>query len=145
MGSISYTRLISMAQVLLLRTGVTVEVPLGLDNSVDVASASAFFSKPRLLLEIFPAHKLKGYAPPRIVPRHHYHHWVDACLQNGKTAAGFDYSGPLTEVILLGTVAVRCPDKELSWNAEQMKITNFPEANQYIRRSYRPSWTVPGL
>ena len=54
MGSISYTRLISMAQVLLQRTEVTVEGPLGLDNSVDDASASAFFRKPRLLLEYHP-------------------------------------------------------------------------------------------
>ena len=41
-------------QVLLQRTGVTVEVPLGLDNSVDDAFASAFFRKPRLLLEYHP-------------------------------------------------------------------------------------------
>jgi len=51
----------------------------------------------------------------------------------------------LTEVILLGTVALRCPDRELAWDAEQMKITNFPEANQYIRRRCRPGWTVAGL
>ena len=59
--------------------------------------------------------------------------------------AGFDYAGPLTEVILLGTVALHCPDKELAWDAEQMKITNLPQANQYIRRRYRPGWTVAGL
>ncbi len=52
------TRMISMAQVWLQRTGVTVEVPLGLDNSVDDASASAFFRKPRLLLEYHPMYRI---------------------------------------------------------------------------------------
>ncbi|NQU23687.1 MAG: Gfo/Idh/MocA family oxidoreductase [Candidatus Nealsonbacteria bacterium] len=95
--------------------------------------------------QLFPAEKFKDYQRPEIAPRNHYGHWVDACRNQGKTAAGFDYAGPLTEVILLGTVALRCPDKEMAWDAEQMKITNVPEANQYIRRRYREGWTVAGL
>lgn len=87
--------------------------------------------------QLFPKNKFKGYRRPQLVSRNHYHHWVDACRQKAKTAAGFDYAGPLTETILLGTVALRCPDRELTWDAEQMKITNLPEANQYLRRSYR--------
>ncbi len=95
--------------------------------------------------QLFPTEKFKDYPRPQIELRHHYGHWVDACRNQGQTAAGFDYAGPLTEVILLGTVALRCPDKQLTYDAEQMKITNLPEANQYIRRTYREGWTVTGL
>ena len=87
--------------------------------------------------QLFPQDKFKGFPRPKIASRNHYHHWVDACLGKAKTDAGFDYAGPLTETILLGTVALRCPDRELIWDAGQMKITNLPEANQYIRRPYR--------
>jgi len=95
--------------------------------------------------QLFPAGRFKGYSRPKIAPRNHYHHWVDACRNKVRTVAGFDYAGALTEVILLGTVALRCPDRELAWDAEQMKITNLAEANQYIRRRCRPGWTVAGL
>ena len=90
--------------------------------------------------QLFPGSEFKGYSRPEIAPRNHYHHWVDACRGEAKTAAGFDYAGPLTETVLLGTVALRCPDKELAWDAREMKITNRPEANQYLRRSYRRPW-----
>lgn len=90
--------------------------------------------------QLFPGSKFKGYSRPEIAPRNHYHHWVNACRGEARTVAGFDYAGPLTEVVLLGTVALRCPDKELAWDAEQMKVTNLPEANRYLRRSYRRPW-----
>jgi len=51
----------------------------------------------------------------------------------------------LTEVVLLGTVALRCPDRELAWDAEQMKITNLRGADQYLRRLYRADWSAAGL
>jgi hypothetical protein len=87
--------------------------------------------------QLFPQDKFRGYPRPKLPDRNHYHHWVDACLGKTRTCAGFDYAGPLTEVILLGTVALRCPDQELAWDAEHLKITNRPEATQYLRRSYR--------
>ena len=95
--------------------------------------------------QLFPAAKFKGYSRPKIAPRNHYHHWIDACRGKSGTVAGFDYAGPLTEVILLGTVALRCPGIELAWDGEQMKFTNFWEADQYLRRRYRAGWTVAGL
>jgi predicted dehydrogenase len=95
--------------------------------------------------QLFPKDRFRGYSRPDITPRNHYHHWIDACQRKTETAAGFDYAGPLTEVILLGTVALRCPDQELVWDAAQMEFTNLPEANQYLRRSYREGWTVTGL
>jgi hypothetical protein len=87
--------------------------------------------------QLFPKSDFKGFSRPKIEPRNHYHHWVDACRGKTRTAAGFDYAGPLTETVLLGTVALRCPDTALTWDAAQIKVTNHPEANQYLDRSYR--------
>jgi Oxidoreductase family, NAD-binding Rossmann fold/Oxidoreductase family, C-terminal alpha/beta domain len=94
---------------------------------------------------LFPQAQLKDYPLPELEPRDHYHHWIDACLRKAKTAAGFDYSGPLTETVLLGTVALRCAGKELAWDAARMEVTNVPEANKYLRRTYRDGWAVEGL
>lgn len=95
--------------------------------------------------QLLPKAKYKGYARPKLAPRNHYHHWVDACLGKAKTNAGFDYSGPLTEVILLGTVALRCAGRDLAWDAAKMQVTNHANANQYLRRTYRRGWDVKGL
>ncbi|MHC4170481.1 MAG: Gfo/Idh/MocA family protein [Planctomycetota bacterium] len=95
--------------------------------------------------QLFPAKKFRGYQRPKLAARNHYHHWVDACRGRAKTVAGFDYAGALTEVVLLGTVALRCPGRELAWGAKRMKITNFAAADQYLRRRYRGGWTVEGL
>jgi len=76
----------------------------------------------------------------------HYHTFIDACLgRNVKTTTPFEYSGNLTESILMGTVVNRFPKEKLTWDAKAMKFTNKPEANQYLRRDYRDGWHVPGL
>jgi predicted dehydrogenase len=95
--------------------------------------------------QLFPKARFKGYAMPKLPPRDHYHHWIDACLGNAATAAGFDYSGPLTETVLLGTVALRCAGKELAWDSARMEVTNAAQANQYLRRTYRNGWDVERL
>jgi hypothetical protein len=95
--------------------------------------------------QLFPKARFKDYPLPKLAPRDHYHHWIDACLGKTTTAAGFDYSGPLTETVLLGTVALLCADRELAWDAERMEVTNVPEANQHLRRTYRKVWAVDGL
>ncbi len=95
--------------------------------------------------QLFPVARFKEYALPKLAPRNHYHHWIDACMGKGTTAAGFDYSGPLTEMVLLGTVALLSAGKELAWDAARMEITNVPEANEHLRRTYRSGWTVAGL
>ena len=95
--------------------------------------------------QLFPKARFKDYAFPKLEPRNHYHHWIDACLGKATTAAGFDYSGPLTETVLLGTVALLCAGKKLTWDADRMEVTNVPEANQHLRRTYRDGWAVEGL
>ena len=95
--------------------------------------------------QLYPRASFKGFERPKLTPRNHYRHWIDACLGRSTTAAGFDYSGPLTETVLLGTVALLCPGKDLEWNAAKLQVTNLPEANKYLRRAYRDGWAVDGL
>ena len=69
--------------------------------------------------------------------------WTPAWA-GAKTTAGFDYSGPLAEAVLVGTVAVRFPKTTLHWNASALTFSEA-EANQFVRRQYRSGWGVKGL
>jgi hypothetical protein len=71
----------------------------------------------------------------------HYAEWVRACKGDSKPLADFDYSGPLTETVLLGNIAVRT-GRKLYWDAPNMKFTNAPDANQFLHRNYRYPWTL---
>ncbi len=75
----------------------------------------------------------------------HYHQFIDAVLGGSKPGANFDYSGPLTEAVLLGSVASRFPKETLELDAASLSFTNVAAANQYIRRAYRPGWETAGL
>ena len=89
--------------------------------------------------------KVRDYRWPKPGGENHYHQFVDAVRGIGKTAAPFDYSGPLTEMVLLGCLATRFPKTTLEWDAKALKVTNVEEANQYVRRKYRKGWEVEGL
>ena len=58
-----------------------------------------------------------------------------------RNSSHFGYAGPLTETVLLGTVAHRA-GKKIQWDAENMKVTNCPKANEHIRREYRHGWSL---
>ncbi len=70
----------------------------------------------------------------------HWIEFVDACRGEAETGASFDYSGPLTEAVLLGNVASFYPKKTLYWDATRGEITNLEEANEHLRRTYREGW-----
>ena len=96
--------------------------------------------------ELHPKEKFADYTPPpRTIPRTigHYREWIRACKSGGGTGTttSFDYTGPLTETVLLGTVAYRV-GKKLDWDAENLKAKDCPEADQYIRREYRKGWSL---
>jgi hypothetical protein len=61
------------------------------------------------------------------------------------TESHFGQTAPMTEAILLGTVAIRSPGKTLEWNASGMKIANDEEAQAMLKRTYRDGWKVAGL
>ena len=79
--------------------------------------------------------------PPKTLPDSPGHHeeWITACRGGPATTDGFDYAGPLTEMVLLGNVAIRA-QKKIEWDAERMQVTNAPEAQRFIRREYRKGW-----
>jgi predicted dehydrogenase len=93
---------------------------------------------------LYPDKKFKDLKFPDVKEEDHWGRYVDACLGGTRTTAGFDYSGPLTEAVLLGTVAQRFPKTTLEWNAATLAFTESA-ANQFVRREYRHGWSVKGL
>ncbi len=95
---------------------------------------------------LHPAENFKAYRYPRLEPRDHYKEYVDACLNGGsKPSANFDYSGPLTEAVLLGCLVSAFPNKTLEWDGAKLAFTNSPEATALVKRTYRAGWEVPGF
>jgi predicted dehydrogenase len=94
---------------------------------------------------LLPEKDFEGYEKIRVPGEDHWKQWVEACLGKGKPAARFDYSGPLTEAVLLGSVATRFPKTTLEWNAAKVRFANVTEANRYVRRTYRQGWEVKRL
>jgi predicted dehydrogenase len=68
--------------------------------------------------------------------------WTEACKGNGKTGSSFsEHSAPLTEMVLLGNLAVRS-GVALDWDAKQGRVTNHEPANQYLEAEYRTGWKL---
>jgi hypothetical protein len=118
-------------------------------------------ANPRLL----PTRLMKETTLPKPtlqrVPEGHYQQWVNACIAGygkGITSSPFEYAGPFTESILMGNLAIRSwmiknpklkgwedkyvGRKKLLWDAASMRVTNFDEANQFVKREYREGWDL---
>lgn len=67
--------------------------------------------------------------------------WVEACKTGGPTVSNFDYAGPLTEVALLGVIAMRASGP-IEWDAANMTFPNLPDADRFLRRDYREGWKL---
>jgi len=100
---------------------------------------------PRLI----PETKMKEYKrPAKTLPRiprgadGHEQNWVDACKGGEPASSNFDHSGPLTESVVMGNLAMLNPGKTLEWDGENMRVTNLPEANEHVHREYREGWTL---
>ncbi len=98
-------------------------------------------NRPKLFLEA----QFEEYPMPKVEDGNHYHLFVDAILGGAKTGANFNYAGPLTESVLLGSVACRFPKTTMDWDAKNLRFTNVADANQFLRRKYRKGWEVKGL
>jgi len=94
---------------------------------------------------IYPEKKYKHYKKVDLITMNHYHDFVEGALGNGTPGSHFDYSGPMTEAVLLANIANRFPGKTLEWDAERLKFTNSKEANKFIRCKYRKGFKVIGL
>jgi predicted dehydrogenase len=100
---------------------------------------------------LLPESRSKEYGkPPKVLPRSPGHHkeWINACKGGEPAGSNFDVAGPLTEEVLLGNVAVRMGQQlyekglKLYYDGPNMKVTNLPEANKYIRSEYREGWNL---
>lgn len=98
---------------------------------------------------VFPE-SLRGALPsiPKSIERvpggldGHEKDWLRACKGSRPASSNFDYSGPLSETVLMGNLAVRFPNQMLIWDGENMQVKNNKEANNFVRRKYREGWTL---
>ncbi len=80
----------------------------------------------------------KPWIPPS---RGHHQEWLHACKTGAPTTCDFAYAGPLTEANHLGNVAYRA-NQRIEWDAKQMAIPNAPDAEKFLKRSYRDGWSL---
>jgi len=101
-----------------------------------------YAESPKLLpLSRHMEYKRPAPSLPRIPGRSHELDWVRAIKTGGQANASFEYSGPLTELCLLGNVAKRV-DGRIEWDAANLKVTNSEEANRLVHPPYRNGWSL---
>jgi predicted dehydrogenase len=101
--------------------------------------------------ELYPESRRNEFeAPAPYIPSSpgHYEEWINACKGGDPAGSNFDWAGPLTEVVLLGNIALRVEMREFvsrtdfMWDPEKFEITNVPEANQFLHVEYREGWSL---
>ncbi|NCF87151.1 MAG: Gfo/Idh/MocA family oxidoreductase [Verrucomicrobiaceae bacterium] len=91
---------------------------------------------------LIPLSRMEDFKrPPKTIPRldGHEQNWIDACKGGEPACSNFEYAGPMTEVVLLGNLAIRTSGP-LLWDGPNMRVTNNKSANKFIRRAYRKGW-----
>jgi predicted dehydrogenase len=98
---------------------------------------------------IFPEAKMKAYKRPAKTLRRvkggvdgHEQDWINACKGGPVASSNFDYSGPFTETVVMGNLAVLNPDQVLLWDGENMKMTNNEKANAFVKPQFRDGWSL---
>jgi hypothetical protein len=93
---------------------------------------------------LLPYEKTAAYKkPPKTLPRSKGHHrdWIDACKGGPPASANFAYSAKLTELVLLGVLALRL-GKRITWDPEKLQVPGVPAADAIIRGQYRKGWEL---
>ena len=93
---------------------------------------------------IIPEEKMRSYQQPTpTIPRSRGHHrdWIEACKGGPPASANFESGARLTEIVLLGVVALRT-GKTLHWNGPEMRASNAPEAEPFIHGYFRKGWEI---
>jgi predicted dehydrogenase len=140
--------------------GLQPELPAGLPRNPNPPSRGVLFvgdkgmlfcggagGKPRLL-------GADGTPPAATLPRSPGHHrdWLDACKGGKPAGSHFEYGARLTEIALLGVLALRVgvldprtsgkTGGKIEWDADNLKVKNLPAADAIIKEGYRPGWEV---
>jgi len=93
---------------------------------------------------LLPGEKFRdAQDPPKTLPRidHHYREWTQACKNGERTGCPIDFACEMTEVALLGALALRT-GRLLQWDAETMRIANNEQADAYVDPPYRDGWSL---
>ena len=109
------------------------------ESSMVIGSEGAVLLPHGKMPLLLPVDKFKDHpASKQTQPGwNHYHHFADACLGGPATETHFLHAGPMTEAILLGTVAIRVPGERLDWDAQGMRFPKHPQADAFLKRTYR--------
>ncbi|UCG47011.1 MAG: Gfo/Idh/MocA family oxidoreductase [Phycisphaerales bacterium] len=113
--------------------------PMGVNNALFIGEKGKIMSG-----RLIPDSKMKEYRqPPKSLPRSigHYKEWIGACKGGKPAGSNFEFAGLMTEVILLGNIAI-CTGEKLNWDGPNMRITNSEKANEYIHCEYRDGWIL---
>ena len=114
-------------------------------GSVIIGTAGVLHVPHRGVPKLHPAARFADYTLPEREQGDHWQEWANACMNGRRTGANFDYSGPLTEAVLLGCIATRFPNTTLAWNVASLQFDRGHGANHYLRSTYRKGWEVAGL
>jgi len=96
-------------------------------------------------VRLIPEAKMRAYKQPEpTIPRAPEHHqdWLAAIREGRPAGSNFDYGGPLTELGLLGVIAIKFPGTRLQWDGEKARFTNWDEANPYVTPRFREGWSL---
>jgi predicted dehydrogenase len=116
-------------------------------GSKGVLRCGEYGDSPRLI----PESSMRAYTQPaKTLPRvpgssdGHEQDWIRACKGGTPACSNFDYSGPLTETVVMGNLALRPENlgKKLEWDGENMRMTNDEQANGYVRPEFREGWSL---
>ena len=100
--------------------------------------------------QLIPEKKMRAYQGSQPAPHQRrdrdeqpraFTDWIAACRGGKPSEAEFLHAGPIAEAFNLGAIACRV-GKRIEWDAQNMKITNVPEANKYLYREYRKGWEL---
>jgi hypothetical protein len=101
---------------------------------------------------LLPESRWKSFEPPKKVDRlagswehdwlgNHEHLWLEACKKGEQPCSHFEYSAALTEMVLLGNVALQAGEP-IEWDRARMEVVSPSDANQYVGRQYRKGWSI---
>jgi hypothetical protein len=91
--------------------------------------------------QLFPAGEFADTKIPQPPADNHYSQWTQAIVEGSGTSCPFDYSGPLTETVLLGNVAYRS-GQTIRWNSPKLRCEGSEKATALLERSYRDGWEL---
>jgi hypothetical protein len=96
-------------------------------------------------VRLIPSSRMDNFErPPRTLPRvrNHYWDWLQAIRTGGKAGSDFSYGGPLTEIAMLGVIAIKFPGVKLEWDTQGAVFTNSREATAWVNPPYRAGWSL---